>query len=992
MTGHRSRRVVAQVTGHLVALMAVLTLSSAAFTPGARAQAPERSAFPQTTVPDSAGVRALLNERRHVEAEGAARRLLAQAEADHGKDSRAAGDALNLLVEALLSRRTSGSETQALATRALTLHERLTGGDRQQLACSLRNLAVLRGRLGHYVEARALAERAFAIQDPIGPPDSPQLTNTMALLAIMRGSVGDYTGARQLHERVLANHEKRLGSDHLETASALNNFGVMLWEMGDYASAGALLERSMDIHERRLGPDHPELAMVMGNVALLLGNTRQLAAARRLHLRALAIMEKAHGPDHVLVGQALNNLGFVQKQLGDVAESTRSYQRALAIYEQALGPQHPAVGTALQNVGIGYAAAGDLPRSQLALERAIAIWEQSLGPGHPALGPALYSLAAVLTNMRNWPAAVPVALRAEQVRRAHVRLTIRALSEREALLYASRSPSALHLAIALAEQHPGVSRRRVWDAVIRSRTVVLDELAMRHRRVAASEDPEVAHLVRQLSSARDRLARVSVRDVDDPTGSSDGQSEIARARREREHAERLLAVRSPADPDALAREQAGVDEVLEALPPGGVLVAFVRYRRADLRIEAPADRAVAPVPSYVAFVGGHGPGEPAMVPIGSAEEVDALVADWRDAIVEQAASTGLGHRRLEAAYRARAAALREKIWDPLRPHIAKASRVTVVLDGALHLVNLSALPDDAAAYLVEAEQRIDYMTAERDLLMPPAPRPGSGMVAFGGPDYSASSATVPREPGTATFRGPRSQCEALQSMTFDRLPAAEREAKDVARLWLDGTDHGAQRRVLTGAAATEAALRREAPGTRVLHLATHAFFPGASCPSALDATRQPRAARGPIGESPLRLAGLAMAGANHRATTPDDQHDGILTAEEIAAMDLTSVEWAVLSGCDTGIGRLKAGEGVFGLRRAFQIAGARTVIMSLWPVDDVTTHEWMTTLYTKRFRERRSTTDAMRDASLTVLRSRRRSGTSTHPFYWAGFVAVGDSR
>ena len=109
-------------------------------------------------------------------------------------------------------------------------------------------------------------------------------------------------------------------------------------------------------------------------------------------------------------------------------------------------------------------------------------------------------------------------------------------------------------------------------------------------------------------------------------------------------------------------------------------------------------------------------------------------------------------------------------------------------------------------------------------------------------------------------------------------------------------------------------------------------------------------------------------------------------------MDLTGVEWAVLSGCDTGIGRLRAGEGAFGLRRAFQIAGARTVIMSLWPVDDATTHEWMTTLYTRRYRDRRSTTEAVRDASLAVLSKRRTSGASTHPFYWAGFVAVGDPR
>jgi CHAT domain-containing protein len=117
-----------------------------------------------------------------------------------------------------------------------------------------------------------------------------------------------------------------------------------------------------------------------------------------------------------------------------------------------------------------------------------------------------------------------------------------------------------------------------------------------------------------------------------------------------------------------------------------------------------------------------------------------------------------------------------------------------------------------------------------------------------------------------------------------------------------------------------------------------------------------------------------------------------LTAEEVVSMNLDGVEWAVLSACDTGVGVVHAGEGVFGLRRAFQVAGVRTVIMSLWSVDDQAARAWMQALYEGRLRDRRSTADAVREASLTVLRDRRKRGLSTHPFYWAAFVAVGDSR
>jgi CHAT domain-containing protein len=140
------------------------------------------------------------------------------------------------------------------------------------------------------------------------------------------------------------------------------------------------------------------------------------------------------------------------------------------------------------------------------------------------------------------------------------------------------------------------------------------------------------------------------------------------------------------------------------------------------------------------------------------------------------------------------------------------------------------------------------------------------------------------------------------------------------------------------------------------------------------------------------MSGLALAGANRRAAAATDDEDGILTAEEVSAMNLDGVEWAVLSACDTGLGEVRAGEGVFGLRRAFQIAGVRTVIMSVWSVDDEATRVWMRALYQNRLQRRLNTAEAMRAASLNVLRDRRARGQSTHPFFWGAFVAAGDWR
>jgi CHAT domain-containing protein len=210
---------------------------------------------------------------------------------------------------------------------------------------------------------------------------------------------------------------------------------------------------------------------------------------------------------------------------------------------------------------------------------------------------------------------------------------------------------------------------------------------------------------------------------------------------------------------------------------------------------------------------------------------------------------------------------------------------------------------------------------------------------------------------------------------------------------------------LLGREASERAVKQQAPGRRILHLATHGFFLGDECSTPLEGTRavgglvatngaKPTRARSPrvqtFPENPLLLSGLALAGANRRAAASPQEDDGILTAEEVASLNLEGVEWAVLSACDTGLGQLRAGEGVFGLRRAFQVAGARTVVMSLWQVEDRSARAWMQALYAGRLVRQLDTIDAVREASLTVLRDRRARQQSTHPFYWAGFVAAGD--
>jgi CHAT domain-containing protein len=307
-------------------------------------------------------------------------------------------------------------------------------------------------------------------------------------------------------------------------------------------------------------------------------------------------------------------------------------------------------------------------------------------------------------------------------------------------------------------------------------------------------------------------------------------------------------------------------------------------------------------------------------------------------------------------------------------------------------VSWDTLPIARTRYLIERAPLLHYLSAERDLVPAEPDAHGRGLLVVDSPVFNERASLPARRTGTAagsgTLRGSRPDCSDLAWLRFDPLPASALEAETIVRIWRrhqltrapDRSQVSEEVLRLSGRSATEEALKRRAAAARVLHLATHGFFFGSRCAPAAG------------GENPLLLTGFALAGANRRRAAGSDDEDGILTAEEVATLDLRAVEWAVLSACDTGVGEVRAGEGVFGLRRAFQVAGARTVIMSLWPVEDEDTRRWMTGVYERRFARGAGTMEAVREASLEQLRRRRQAGLSTHPFYWGGFIAAGDWR
>lgn len=880
-------------------------------------------------------IRQLISDGRYTEAESLARGALADAEARSGAHSKSVAEVLDDLLDILYySGRVRNPEDQALANRAVALNEELFGPASPELAATLRRAGEYARHNEDYEQARPLLRRAIEVFEALPAGASPLQEHAEAWtgMASLLKDTFDYQGARADYERALPLYEKALGHEHRLVAVCLNDLATTLARLGDYARARALFQE------------------------------------------ALRIYDKTVGPDHILTAGCLNNFAFLLTETGKPAEAAELLRKVVRIATATYGERHPRTASAFANLGDALSASGDYDAAAANYERSGETRVAVFGPLSREATSVLALRAVNLGLSGKTAPAVELAVQAENMSRAFDLIAIRTMPEREALLRMGAKASGQRLSglnTLLSLAAAGAPGRPALDALVRSRGVVFDEMASR-RRAVESGDPEMARLATALAAAREELARLVMRGPKSMTASQ-YQAALDRARENKYAAERLLAEKSLPFRRELASRQVGLKEVSAALPKDAALISFVRYPRTAFRLGAPAlHPAAAAQASYLALVLRPGQDQPAVVDLGAAADVDALVAQLRRTIAQEAQDPGRAPRQSEASYRRAAERLRLRIWDPLAPYWKGAGRLFLVPDGSLHLVSFAALPT-GPGYQVESGPVIHYLTVERDLAAGAPSVQGHAMLLVAGPTFDRAPAVTTARGG---FRGAAAACDAYRTLHFEPLPGAAREAAGVSAIW---RQTGGAESSLVGAFARKNSVIEQAAGKRVLHLATHGFF--------LDACRPAPSAAGGI-ENPLLLSGLALAGANES----DRPGEGILTAEEIASLDLDGLEWVVLSACDTALGEIHAGEGVFGLRRAFQLAGARTVIMSLWQVDDSTTRLWMEALYRARFLRGAATSDAVRTATLSILAHRRTAHLGTHPLYWAGFLAAGEWR
>jgi CHAT domain-containing protein/Tfp pilus assembly protein PilF len=907
--------------------------------------------------------------------------LLAIRERILGTEHRDVAAAINMLAVNYW-RKGDYTKAEPLYERALAIVEKVLGPEHPRVAATLDNLAVLYDVKGSYERAEPLHRRALAIQEKALGPEHPDVAVYINNLAIFYNIRCDYDKAEPLFQRSLAIAEKVLGPEHPEVARPLNNLANLYSDKGDYAKAELFYRRALTIWEKALGPEHPEVANTLNNLALLYSDRGEYGKAEPLYGRALAIQEKVLGPEHPEVARVINNFAPLYHLRGDYKKAEALNRRALAIQEKSLGPEHPEIAFSLNNLADLYWMRGDFVKAQSLLQRGLALREKAFGPEHRTVADSLYNLVRLYFAKGDAAQALIFQSRHNAIAERNLALNLAIGSERQKLAYlaalSEQTDRTVSLHIRYLPNNP-LARDLAATIILQRKGRALDATSQNLNALRSRFNEEDRVSLDRLTETRSQLAKLV---LDGPQGARLEQHR-SRIKTLEDQAEQYEADISHRSNEFRAQSlPITLASVRAAIPADAALIEFASYR--PLKAKAIKDDEAYGQPRYVAYVLRRR-GEIQWKELGEVKIIDRAITALRNAL----------RSPKRADVKSLARAVDQKVFKPLRPLVGESTQLLISPDGMLNLVPFAALVDERGRYLVE-RYSISYLASGRDLLRLQVIRESqSAPLVVAAPDFGSRSQVEATHMENRKKGAPKGDPQekakdeaatsAFNQFYFSPLPYTMQEG-DALRALLSGVT------LLTKREASKAALS-QVRSPALLHIATHGFFLKDLKSTAVDGRGFQTASDDPQRllrelersgvriENPLLRSGLALAGANER--NPDD--NGILTALEVTGLNLWGTKLVVLSACDTGVGEVKNGDGVHGLRRALVLAGSESQVMSLWAVSDKGTRELMVSYY-RMLQQGKGRGEGLRQVQLEMLKRVNRR----HPYYWASFIQSGE--
>ena len=899
-------------------------------------------------------------------------------------------------------------------------------GDTELAAEATNNLATVKWELADYVESQKLHENGLALLSKAYGENSPEAAVSRSNLAEALKELGDYSSGEPLvlqSIKVLRNHqpkyaselaaslmnhadfyarqgifvraellllesmqikEKAFGLNHFEVCRPRNNLAALYFGMGQFEKAESMHKQNLKVFEATLGPNHPHVASIVLNLALTYQMQKRYDEAVAMYERALSIRRKSFAADHASISLTLHNFGQFYTKRADYPRALTTLQEALASRTKTFGPDHITVGVTSMAIGDVHYAQGQFEEAKANYEESLRIRQKQLPETHPDLAYSHTTLGEVNASTANWDSSVDHFDSARRGFRRHIDQSLPSLPEADQISFLKYVDepylhSSLSLVLAQPKNQKVINSTAGW--VLNGKAVSQQALAQRALIARDTKDLKLAAAVKTLLVIRKQLASLMMLS-DSEEGDPAKQGRIDELVRQEQAQSRTLSEQGGRSPGSATWIE--TDDVRKTLKDDSVLVEIVKFRKYDFA--NPAAKEEDCPEHYVAWIiPKNEAGEIRVVDLGDATAIDEQVRAARIALKDapqliRENGEQDAEKMLEPSLRSLAGSILYPLLDAVEP----AKTVYLSPDSLMWLVPWSALPLQDGQYAIEKFD-IRFLVTGRDLVRNEKTFDVANPVIFADPDFNLDPAEV--EAATQQLlKKPSGQRNTLRAIapsgkfklgTVSRLPGTKSEAEAVLPNLELFTATKAS--VYSGQSALEAVFKTVRQ-PRVLVLSTHGFFE----------EDKPAGESSQTSSNPLLRCGLLLAGCNKPIdASVNDGEDGILTGLEIVSVDLRGTDLVVLSACETGLGEVRNGEGVSGLRQAFQLAGARSVVSTLWQIPDRETARLMARFF-DGLAETHDKAGSLRQSQLKLIEARRDRNGAAHPFYWAAFTITGE--
>ena len=863
-------------------------------------------------------------------------------------------------------------EAEKLAREVLQQQTQTLGADHANTLAIRTDLAGIIGKQGHIREAEKELSQVLEHYKKLFGEAHPTTITVLNNLGQMREGAGLYDDAEPILRRAVALAEKVFGPDHATTLATLNNLALLHESQGNFDKAEPLYQRAIAASSKQLGKRHSDTVALINNLAFLHLLRQDYAKADPLFETISTVWNETLGKEHQRTLKSLNSLARTKHHLGQHDTSEKLFLDVLKRRANVLGQHHKDTLRSMHDLADLYHTMGQHEKAEKLLRETLRLDEKVLGSQHPYTFETLNTLAKVLESSNKIKAALKLRRRGFNRRTKFFNQMLWATGEnaREGYIRLYKPELDAYVSL-LSKTDPQTSGHRIMEIGLQRKGLLLKIASEIHQIAKFSDDSALNKLTQQLTETRKKLAALTLSGPTEETG--DQHLTIIHGLEQKiDELQLLLGQSSQRFRNSIT--SISMDTLIGQLPEDAVLVNFITYEEnEEKKILAATLRKENGQPIFD------------LVVYPDKTSMEQKVIDFRSIIQDEDAEEDELFEIGQDTY--------DLVWDPLKASLKNRNKVYLVPDGILNILPFAALISVDQTYLAQSTD-LHFLGSSRDLIPSDIPDATGEFLILAGPDYDSEKVVAKevlqkaeRRRSANINQSLRAFSSGMRGLRFDPLPGAEKEGKIIA---LKADENHKKNKILVKNEAQEGVFHTIQNPPEILHIATHGFF---LKPDQTLRRRLLKLQRGadvqlpPPGDNPLLRAGLAFAGINTNAKylgEIDTNNDGVLTALEVLDLDFTGTRLAVLSACETGLGEIHEGEGVYGLRRSFQEAGVNSVISSLWEVSDAGTQALMASLY-QRIGKGLSPHEALRASQLEMIQSKEWS----YPYIWSAFMMVG---